>query len=239
MHPVILVLAASGGLGASTFAAALAARVSSGGRAVLIDGDLHGGGIDSTAAIEHEPGLRWGDLGAVEGPVEGSRLIAALPAAGDVAVLSAGGDLRPSPSVIIEVISALAEQAVVVIDGARGALHPWVEVADHLLLLVGTRPRRLRDGERLVRDLGRARGEALIVTRGSRRARAVGESVAAHLEIPWVDHVRDDPAVVRDEARGRYPRPRGSLGEVVEATVDAFGLDLRARREDLTGRRAS
>ena len=60
---VVGVLGASGGLGASTLAVALAVRA--GGRygvAVAVDGDPARGGLDVTACLEHEAGLRWADL---------------------------------------------------------------------------------------------------------------------------------------------------------------------------------
>ena len=239
MYPVILVLASSGGLGASTLAAALAARVSADGLAVLVDGDLDGGGIDATVAVEHQPGLRWGDLCAVEGGVDGGRLIEALPCAGDLVVLSAGGGERPGPSVIVDVVRALAERGVIVIDGARGAVEPWRGLAHHLVIVAGTRPRQVRDAQRLLAALGPARDTAMVVTRGSRRSRDLGEAVAAHLGIAWIEHLRDDPTVPRDEARGRSPGARGSLGEVVEATIDAVGVVPPGRRDAGHGGRAS
>src|SRR5690349_6789560 len=89
--PLVVVLGASGGLGASTWAAALAWRMSLHlGECVLVDGDVCGGGLDMTCGTEHVPGLRWADLSRMRGAASCARLLAALPC-GEVPLLSAGG----------------------------------------------------------------------------------------------------------------------------------------------------
>ena len=69
MSSPLVVTGASGGLGSSTLAAALAGAWSK--RApLLVDLDLTGGGIDVTCGIDHVEGLRWPDLNAVRGVVD-------------------------------------------------------------------------------------------------------------------------------------------------------------------------
>ena len=58
MHPVILVTAASGGLGASTLAVVTATVLSRDSSPTLVDGAFAGGGLDSTLAVEVLDGER-------------------------------------------------------------------------------------------------------------------------------------------------------------------------------------
>ena len=43
------------------------------------------------------------------------------------------------------------------------------------------------------------------------------DRAAEHLGLPLLDHLADDPGVLREEARGRAPRPRGPVGEVARS----------------------
>ncbi len=227
MHPVITVVGASGGLGGSTFAALLAAAaVSRGTPAVLVDADLGGGGIDSTVAVEHRHGLRWADLTEIDGAVDGARLRAALPE-GEVPVLAGSPGGRPGLPAQLEVLRALAREGAVVVDAPRAVAAPWCREADLVVLLCGLRPRRVRDGEAAVDELGLdgTTGRAVLVTRGTPRASVVADQLASHLCLPLLDHLPDDDSLVRDEARGRAPRARGLTAEVVGAVLDQAGVD--------------
>jgi len=77
---VLGVVGGSGGVGASTFAAVLAAVT---GRAMLVDLDVVGGGIDVLLGIEDVAGARWSGL-----RVGGGRLDPALLANVDNGPLS-------------------------------------------------------------------------------------------------------------------------------------------------------
>ncbi|MFC7590675.1 septum site-determining protein Ssd [Nonomuraea antimicrobica] len=78
-----------GGAGASVLAACMALRASADRlRTLLVDADPLGGGIDALLGHEEASGARWGDLVAREGRINSSALQAALPAFGDLAVLS-------------------------------------------------------------------------------------------------------------------------------------------------------
>jgi len=60
---VVAVLPATGGSGASTFAAALAlASARSGAATLLVDADAAGGGLDLLLGVERAAGARWPDL---------------------------------------------------------------------------------------------------------------------------------------------------------------------------------
>lgn len=101
-----LVVGTSGGVGASTLAAAVAAAraTASGGLsrgprgyaggvpgASLVDLHLRGGGIDVTVGLEHVAGPRWPDLMRARGRVDGVALRRLLPQVHDCAVLAADG----------------------------------------------------------------------------------------------------------------------------------------------------
>ena len=99
---VVGVLGASGGLGASTLTVALALTAAQGGlapspQAVAVDGVLSRGGLDVTACVEHVAGLRWADLTGARGSVDGQDLLAELPRACGVPVLSAAPQAPPPP----------------------------------------------------------------------------------------------------------------------------------------------
>lgn len=110
---VISVVAGSGGVGSSTFAAILATEaVTRGMSAVVIDLDQFGGGIDLILGAEEIPGTRWCDIDPGSGRISADTLAAALPRANGVAFLSQSrsctGDLS------VETVAA-------VIDAARRA----------------------------------------------------------------------------------------------------------------------
>lgn len=222
MHPVVVITAASGGLGASTLAAVTATVLARESSPTLVDGAFGGGGLDATVAVEHVEGLRWGDLAEHEGAVDAAGLRRSLPS-GPVPVLAVRGR-RPDPAAVRDVVTGLAAVGPVVVDlPCSGRIPPvWGQLADAVVVLVGLRPRWLRDGEALVDALGESRESALLVTRGPRRAERVADRAAAHLGLPLLDHLADDPGVVRDEAHGRAPRPKGPVGQVARALAAAL-----------------
>src|SRR6478672_5496568 len=90
-HRVVGVIGASGGVGSSTLAVALALRATPAvGAVTCVDLVLQAGGLDVTACVEHLPGLRWPDLAGARGRLDGADLMEALPAEGPVRVLAAG-----------------------------------------------------------------------------------------------------------------------------------------------------
>ncbi|KGN32100.1 flp pilus assembly protein FlpE [Knoellia sinensis KCTC 19936] len=245
--PLLVVLGASGGLGASTWAAALARRLSLHlGECVLVDGHVHGGGLDMTCGTEHVPGLRWPDLARLRGVTSCSRLVSALPH-GEVPVLSAGGrggDV--ADSVVLDVLGSLRGSVPVVVDvgaAARTALgRRVVAEADVVQVVSGVRARQVADTEALLAGLeaggsggtgsdgrGGGRGRVGLVTRSRRSATADVEVLVEHLGMAHLAHLRDDPRVRRDGERGEWPGLRGSLRENADRVVLDLMDDLDAR----------
>ena len=111
---VVGVVGGSGGVGASTFAAALAAAARN---AVLIDADPLSAGIDVVVGLESVPGARWSGVHVNGGYLDPALLDRGLPRWGGVRVLAA--DVAPSASDVVQVIDAAAELGTVVVDLPR------------------------------------------------------------------------------------------------------------------------
>ena len=219
-------LGASGGLGASTWSAALARRLSLHlGECVLVDGDVRGGGLDMTCGTEHVPGLRWPDLARLRGTTSCSRLVAALPR-GEVPVLSAGGHGGAVPdSVILDVVASMRGVVPVVVDVPRLAsvARPLIGLAEAVHVVSGLQARQLADTETLICDVGEIAGPGLgLVTRSSGGIAPELDEVVEHLGAAHLVHLRTDARVHRDGERGEWPGMRGALRD----SADRVALDL-------------
>jgi hypothetical protein len=236
-HRVIGVLGASGGLGTSTLAVALAVRAARrSGVTACVDGQLWGGGLDVTACLEHLPGLRWPDLAGASGELDGAALLRQLPSQDGIAVLAAGGPLgsvggpfegdaaladrvAAGPELAVRVVQALGRLcAVTVVDLGRGAdpLHAavLVDACTDVVLLAGTSARRLADGvvaAHGVNGLARLTSVTLVL-RTPRRDALEPEEVATRLDLPLVAALADDPRVDADADRARMPGTRQASG---------------------------
>lgn len=243
--PVVGVLGASGGLGASTLAVALALTASRDlgtprRPAVAVDGVLTGGGLDVTACVEHVTGLRWGDLSGARGEVCGNDLLDELPRAAGVPVLSATPDAPAPPSqVVASVLQALTAAAgLVVVDLDRlwrpaavdgAAPDPLLVACDVVLLVAGATPRHLADAVAARGHLtaeapsGPPSTEVRLVVRGA--PRGLAPALADHLGLPLAAAWRDDRRVPVDAERGRPP---GQVRRSALAAVCRHLLELVA-----------
>lgn len=236
--PGILVVGASGGLGASTLALAVGRRLAATGPAVVVDLDLDGGGLEVTAGVEHLPGRRWDDLREVRGRVRPDLLLASLPVDDGCHVLSVrgGGSPRPPERAVLDVLRALETTGsrVVVDVPVSSALLPVLLVRGPLVVvLVSLTTRGLADADAVVQRLHDApddpgvdrsdvayprRPDLRLVTRGGRGRAAVVDDVVVHLGVPHVGHLRHDAAVPRDVERGLFP---GTNRNAVRRCADA------------------
>lgn len=115
MYPVLGVVGGSGGVGASRFAAVLAAVA---GDALLVDADVAGGGLDVLLGIESVPGARWSAMRLAGGYLDPATLLTGLPRWGPVAVLAA--DVAAlDPAGLEQVVTAGARAVPVVLDLPR------------------------------------------------------------------------------------------------------------------------
>ena len=134
MGNVIAFVPASGGVGSSTLAAAVAVRACAAGRsAVAVDLDPLAGCLDVVFGLEQEPGWRWPELSDVSGVVHGLGLADELPVSCGVPVLSGGraGGWGPSSGVDVgtAVVGGDAGYGGYGVDGVdgRSGVDGWLE----------------------------------------------------------------------------------------------------------------
>lgn len=115
VRTVLGVIGGSGGVGASSFAAVLAAAA---GGAVLIDLDTAGGGVDVTLGIESSTGARWSGLRVAGGRLDPGALVGGLPRWGTVPVLAADVS-ELDPDAVRQVVEVASDVGPVVLDLPR------------------------------------------------------------------------------------------------------------------------
>ncbi|GAA3817876.1 septum site-determining protein Ssd [Cellulomonas soli] len=231
---VVGVVGARGGAGASTLAAALADRLAHATATALVDLDTGSAGLDVLVGVERDPGLRWPDLHAARGEVDGADLLTLLPRWGRCAVLSADR-LRPAAlptDVVPDVLGALTT--------ATGALVLDLGRAD---VLAGTAPSAVCDTILLVapRDLravagalavsaalaGSAPGVDLrLVVRGPAPGGLGVAEVEEAVDLPLLCAVREDRRLATHLERARVPRagPLGrAAGRAARLVLDEVG----------------
>lgn len=237
---LLVVVGASGGLGSSALSAAVAVRAARAGRhPVLVDGCPVGGGLDVVLGLEQEPGVRWPDLHRLVGSADGPALLARLPAAEGVTVLSFGRDgSEPAPAVAEAVVSALrAERPLVVVDGcaAGGAVTAAaLGTADRILLVAGEGMSQLSAlsvvSQLIAGGSGRVGVEMAVCLRGRHSTTGpVARVVESELRWPVIGVLSDDPQLAGDLAHGVPPGARGS-GPAVRAADEILGWALLDRR---------
>ncbi|MEO6412303.1 MAG: hypothetical protein ABIO48_06905 [Pedococcus sp.] len=221
-HRVMGVIGASGGLGASTLAVALAVRAGPHvGATVAVDGALDGGALDVTACLEHRSGVRWPDLAAAQGGLDGAALLRVLPAEGTTRIL-AGTHRGLGDSVVRAALAGLARVCgVVVVDLGRSL---WLaDQCTELVLVSGTSARHLADATAVAVVIHEHGCPAGLVVRTGRSDPVTPEEVAVHLDLPLTGTLRDDSRIVTDADRARMPgsRSSGGLAAVAAALLSA------------------
>ncbi len=155
----VLVLGCSGGLGASTLSLAVGRRLAATGPpAVVVDLDLHRGGLEVTAGVEHLPGRRWDELREVRGRIPPGLLLGSLPVDDGCHVLSVrgGATTPPSERAVVDVLGTLrTSDARVVVDvPASSPFLPGLLAAHALVvLLVALSTRGLADADAAVQRM--------------------------------------------------------------------------------------
>ena len=230
--PVIGVRAGSGGLGASTLTTALAVRA--GHRlapVACVDGRLGGGGLDVTACVEHQPGMRWGDLAGVRGSVDGPALLERLPALAAVRVLSAGpaGVAPPPAQAVSAVLDALRHSCrLLVLDLPAGpGPDPFLASCDSVVLLSGTSARHVADATAVALDVAAVCPDVRLVVRTRVRSGGLPETIAAHLGLPLEGRWPDEGRLALEAERGLPPgrRARSPLAALCAGLLDALSGD--------------
>jgi secretion/DNA translocation related CpaE-like protein len=229
----VAVVGGCGGAGASILAAALATVAARRGRrALLIDGDPLGGGLDLVIGLERAEGLRWPDLAGTVGRVSAPSLRSALPAVKELAVMSwdRGQELIIRPDIMREVIAAGQRgNDMVVIDLPR-RLDPATEealtVASTTILVVPAEVRAIAAATRVKTLIAPLSREVQTVVRAPGVSGIDAPSVASALGLELLGSMRTDPAVAESVDRGFGPcrRGRGPLVTLCGRVLDAYGL---------------
>ncbi len=206
---VLDIAGGSGGVGASTLAAALAQRCAAKSRTVaLVDCDPDGGGLDLMFAAEHEPGWRWQDLASASGTL--GDLTGRLPTVASVDLLSMGrrsgaadapGSAEmPATPAFRAVLDALARSHDIVVLDNPGARDWHGPGQVHRLLVVGAEVRAVMAARaRIERNRWQ---DAWVVVRTGPGMSVDPAAVAESLGMPLAGSVRTDLRLVEAVATG-------------------------------------
>lgn len=205
--PVVAVVGGTGGVGASTLAAAIAqlAGARQGG-AALVDVDLIGGGIDLLLGAEQTGGWRWPRLNGAEGQLGDLRSY--LPVVDGVSVVSMARE--PSLDLAREPVAAIvgglrAWHSLVVLDPGRSlmpAAREAVRLAGRQLLLVPAGVRGVAAARHTIASYGLDQAELVV-----RRAHGAlpSDVVADAIGCPVVAVLPEEPRLVGAAERGEPP----------------------------------
>lgn len=220
---LVCVVGGSGGVGASTCAAALAVTAAAAGRhVVLVDADERGGGLDLLLGAEQAPGWRWPRLAGASGQL--GDLGGQLPSVVGVELLAMAREPHPAAALPPDqlgavLLSLLRSHELVVLDVPRlltAATRAALRSADLTLLLVRADLRGVAAAREVVHELRPACGTlALLVREG--RARGLGvEATAEAVGLPLLGSVPYDDGLVLAAERGDPPAraPRSGLAKV-------------------------
>ncbi|MHA6628266.1 septum site-determining protein Ssd [Pseudonocardia sichuanensis] len=229
---VVAVVGGRGGAGASVLAAAVAVTaVRDGRRALLVDCDPLGGGLDLVLGAEDLGGLRWPGVGVEGGRVPATALHAALPAphvvpgGGELGVLSCDRSAHgPTPNAVRAVVEAGRRAGETVVcdlpryptDAAVAAL----SAADLVVLVVPADVRSCAAGARVAALLAEHGRPLRLVVRGPAPGGIDADEVGRALALPVLAAVRPEPGLARALERGEAPgRPRGPLAAAARAVL--------------------
>ncbi|WP_154795738.1 septum site-determining protein Ssd [Occultella kanbiaonis] len=227
---VVGVIGARGGVGTSALATALARACADAGLGVaLADLDLSGAGVELILGIEHEGGVRWGDLAGDRGGFDSESLSVALPVWHGVHVLSADWRGGPSQGAEIPVLEALAAgHDVLVLDLARGAAESgeanWVPFCDVVLVAATCDVASAAGAQVLARALTGA--DVRLVVRGPAPGGLTAQEIARACELPLELTMRPERSLAAAVERGVAPgeQRRGPLIRGARTLVGALGL---------------
>jgi secretion/DNA translocation related CpaE-like protein len=234
---VVAVLGGRGGAGASVLAAGLAVTAARAGlRALLVDADPLGGGVDLLLGWEGLDGLRWPALSHGPTGVSPPALVDALPNRGELAVLSwdRGNPLFvPADAMQAAVDAGRSTRDVVVVDLPRrldDAAVLALEVTDRALLVVPAELRACAAASRVAAIAGAHTASLGLVVRVPGPAGLRPREVARSLSLPLVGTLRSEPELARQLEKGTPPAGtgRGPLAAVCQRVLRALDLPVPA-----------
>jgi secretion/DNA translocation related CpaE-like protein len=211
---VLAVIGGRGGAGASVFATALAHVAS---RALLVDVDPWGGGIDLALGSEAQAGLRWPDLALGTGRVGYPALCAALPSRHGVAVLSAGRTGAEIDAVALGAVldGACRGGATIVCDlprRATAAVDAVLDVADLVVVVTTADVRSCASAGAIGQWLVTTNPNVGLVVRGPAPGGMHSSDVARITSLPLLAAMRPQSGLSGElEHDGLRPRRRSPL----------------------------
>lgn len=230
--PVIAVVGACGGAGATVFSIALAVaagRTTS--QALLCDLDPSGAGVDVALGLEDIPGARWHDISASRGRISSDALVRALPSLpgrrARVAILTFGRG-EPSPvdvAAATTVLDAISRGGgIAVVDVPRAASVAADQVIARAAMTVLVTPADVRGcyaAARAIPRLAALDASPHLVVRGPSPGGIGADDIASVLELPLLAAMRPQPGLDRalDSGRAAIAVARGPLARAAAATL--------------------
>lgn len=229
--PVIGVIGGRGGAGASILATGLAVTAAEvGHRALLVDADPWGAGLDLVLGWEDDQGPRWPELAQTSGRVDAAALVGALPGRGELAVLSF--DRRELPSAPPEAMSAVlaagrAARELVVVDLPRQpdpAAEVALQTADEVLLVVPAELRAVTAAAKVAAAATRHCARLSLIVRGPAPGRLSAAEIAEALRLPLAGTLRPELGLPAMLEGGMAPTVtgRGPLALLCRRLVDEW-----------------
>jgi secretion/DNA translocation related CpaE-like protein len=238
---LVVVVGGRGGAGASTLAAALGVTaVRRGHRALLVDADPLGGGLDLVLGGEDTAGLRWPELAGTRGRIAGDSLTEALPTVDGLVVLSwdRSSPLLVDPAALSSVLSAgTRAHDIVLVDLPRSvdvAAEEALSRCDVALLVVPAEVRATASAARVAAAVGAFASRVEVIVRGPAPGGLPADFVAASLGLPLAGSVRAEPGLAAALERGEAParNGRGPLarlcGHLLADLLGSSGTPARA-----------
>ena len=227
----VAVVAGSGGAGATTFAAALAqVAASATHRAVLLDADPLGGGIDRVVGLEDREGIRWDSLTQSNGRFSSRSLRDALPRQNGLAVLTWGtGSRHPLDAFTVREVLSAAQRGsdLVVIDLPRypdAVASEALTRCDHVLLVTCLTVPAVAASSRVAAQLAECGRPLCLLTRG--RPVLPPDEVARTLDLPLAACMSDQRRLAESINLGLGPvaAPRGPLARAARSVLARIGV---------------
>ncbi len=223
--PVLTVLPAAGGAGASTLARALTQATAA---SLHIDLDPFG-----TAELLPSDGLRWPDLAATAGRIPPTSLRDALPVVGQSRYLGGMSDQVTVDSVHAVLEAGARGFPLTVVDAPRSrsavARTAWAH-SDAVVLVVGPDEHRLWRAEEVARAIREGGNRVIAVPR-----LGPGALLGWHLDLGDVLGVEVMPPVRHDRALSRGEALPPTTPRAMRATVEALLASLTAGRRRTRG----
>lgn len=235
--PVVGVVGGCGGVGASTFASALALAAADVVPAVtLVDADPLGSGLEALVGVD-EGGAAWSSLMESTGRLGSRALRAALPGRGGVAVLGWGAGGRPEldPTVAAEALGAARRGSdLVVVDLPRYLDEPASQLlvrCDHLVIVTGLTLAAVTATARVMAATAPAVAHAHLLARGSVSGLDPAE-VAVTLGLPLAAVMGDQRGLREAVELGQGPlrSRRGPLARAARTVLALLSVAPASRR---------